>query len=75
MLHRDAEHVALQSADIQVVVHAIPQHIADTFEISVPPTPRGSPAMSQLAEPDPSSIESTSQGSALTPLPYHTLSL
>ncbi len=40
VLHSDAEYAVLQSPDIQLVVHAIPQHIASTFEISVPPAPR-----------------------------------
>lgn len=40
VLHSDAEYAVLQSPDIQVVVHAIPPHIASTFEILVPPTPR-----------------------------------
>lgn len=40
VLHADAEYAVVQSPDIQLVVHAIPMHIASTFEISVPPTPR-----------------------------------
>lgn len=40
VLHSDAVYAVLQSPDIQVVVHAIPQYIASTFEISVPPSPR-----------------------------------
>jgi predicted enzyme related to lactoylglutathione lyase len=40
VLHIDAEYSVLQSPDIQLVVHAIPEHIASTFEISVPPAPR-----------------------------------
>lgn len=40
VLHADDEYAVLQSPDIQLVVHAIPQHIASTFEISVPPAPR-----------------------------------
>ena len=39
-LHARPELIVLQSADIQLVIHAIPAHIADTFEISVPPEPR-----------------------------------
>lgn len=36
-LHADAEYAVLQSADIQIVVHAIPAHIADSVQISTPP--------------------------------------
>ncbi len=36
-VHADAEYAVLQSADIQIVVHAIPAHIADLVQISTPP--------------------------------------
>ena len=39
-LHAEPEYVVLQSADIQLVVHAIPAHVASTFEIASPPEPR-----------------------------------
>jgi predicted enzyme related to lactoylglutathione lyase len=39
-LHADAEHHVLQSPDLQLVIHAIPPHIASTFTIASPPEPR-----------------------------------
>jgi predicted enzyme related to lactoylglutathione lyase len=36
----DAEHHVLESSDFQLVVHAIPPHIASTFTIASPPEPR-----------------------------------
>lgn len=39
-LAQDAEHHVLENADLQLVIHAIPAHIASTFEIAVPPEPR-----------------------------------
>ena len=40
LLVADAEHHVIESADIQLVIHAIPAHIAATFEIATPPEPR-----------------------------------
>lgn len=40
VLAADHEHVVLATADQQVVVHAIPAVIADTFTIAVPPVLR-----------------------------------
>lgn len=36
----DSEHVVLESDALQLVVHAIPKHIADTFTIASPPEVR-----------------------------------
>ena len=36
----DLQHQVLESEDIQLVMHAIPQHIADTITLSNPPAPR-----------------------------------
>jgi predicted enzyme related to lactoylglutathione lyase len=40
LLSADAEHHVIESADIQLIIHAIPPHIAATFEIATPPVPR-----------------------------------
>jgi predicted enzyme related to lactoylglutathione lyase len=40
LLHRDAEHHVIESDDMQLIIHAIPPHIAATFTISSPPAPR-----------------------------------
>lgn len=39
-LHSDPEYVILQLPEIQLVIHAIPAHIACTFEIASPPEAR-----------------------------------
>ena len=36
-LARDAQHHVLESGDMQLVIHAIPEHIARTFSIATPP--------------------------------------
>lgn len=40
VLHADSEHKVLQSADAQLIIHAIPAEFADTIVIAVPPMPR-----------------------------------
>jgi predicted enzyme related to lactoylglutathione lyase len=40
VVHADSEHKVLQSADAQLIIHAIPQHIADGIVINSPPEPR-----------------------------------
>lgn len=40
LLAADAEHHVLESADIQLIVHAIPPHVAETIAVSTPPVPR-----------------------------------
>lgn len=40
MLHGDAEHHVIESADFQLIIHAIPPQIAATFTIATPPEPR-----------------------------------
>jgi predicted enzyme related to lactoylglutathione lyase len=44
-LHDDAEHVVLQSADLQLVVHAIPARYAAQITLSQPPEPREDQAL------------------------------
>lgn len=39
-LHASPDHVVLESADLQLVIHGIPPHIAATFEISSAPEKR-----------------------------------
>lgn len=39
-LHEDAEHAVLQSPDVQLVIHAIPAHIASSISVESPPEPR-----------------------------------
>ncbi|HEY1091342.1 MAG TPA: VOC family protein [Burkholderiaceae bacterium] len=45
LLHADAEHHVIESADMQLIVHAIPSHIASTFTIASPPEPREAQAI------------------------------
>ncbi len=40
LLNADAEHHVMESADFQLILHAIPPHIAATVEIATPPEPR-----------------------------------
>ncbi len=40
LLNASTDMHVLESADFQLLIHAIPPHIASTFEISVPPEPR-----------------------------------
>lgn len=40
LLASDDDHHVLESDDIQLVIHAIPAHIASTFEVATPPVPR-----------------------------------
>ena len=40
LLIADSEHHVIESADFQLVIHAIPAHVAATFEIATPPAPR-----------------------------------
>lgn len=40
VLQADADHQVLQSADGQLIIHAIPPHIAQTITLSTPPEPR-----------------------------------
>jgi len=39
-IHTKPELIVLQSPDMQLVIHAIPAHLAETFEITSPPQPR-----------------------------------
>jgi predicted enzyme related to lactoylglutathione lyase len=40
VLRADDEHHVIESADMQLIIHAIPPHIAATFTIASPPQPR-----------------------------------
>jgi predicted enzyme related to lactoylglutathione lyase len=40
LLLADSEHHVIESEDIQLVIHAIPEHLASTITISSPPVPR-----------------------------------
>lgn len=40
LLKADAEHQVIESADFQLIIHAIPAPIAETIRISAPPEPR-----------------------------------
>jgi predicted enzyme related to lactoylglutathione lyase len=40
LLHAGDGYHVIESADMQLVVHAIPAHIASTIEIASPPAPR-----------------------------------
>jgi len=40
LLHADEDHQVIESADLQLIIHAIPAHIASTFTIATPPQPR-----------------------------------
>ncbi|QUY44273.1 hypothetical protein HRE53_21740 [Acaryochloris sp. 'Moss Beach'] len=44
-VHQSDEYVVLQSSDIQLIIHAIPQHIAKGITISSPPEPREQTAL------------------------------
>jgi predicted enzyme related to lactoylglutathione lyase len=40
VLHADPEHRVLQAADVQLVIHAIPEQYSESIAIQVPPEPR-----------------------------------
>lgn len=44
-VHASDDLVVLQSPDLQLVLHAIPRHIADDIVIDVPPQPREDAAL------------------------------
>ena len=39
-VHSERDHIVLESPQCQLVVHAIPKKVADSIEITVPPTRR-----------------------------------
>ena len=45
VLSVDREHHVIESADVQLVIHAIPSHIAASFAITTPPEPREAQAI------------------------------
>ena len=45
VLHADAEHRVLQSADAQLIIHAIPPAYAADIQIRTPPEPRQAQAI------------------------------
>lgn len=40
VIHTDSEHQVLQSADAQLIIHAVPPEFASAIVISQPPVPR-----------------------------------
>ncbi|MFT3800998.1 MAG: glyoxalase/bleomycin resistance/dioxygenase family protein [Burkholderiaceae bacterium] len=40
VLHSDEDHRVLQSPDVQLIIHAIPQQYASAIVIEIPPVPR-----------------------------------
>lgn len=40
VLHADQEHRILQSADVQLIIHAIPPQYSSAIVIEIPPAPR-----------------------------------
>ncbi|MBD1210408.1 MAG: glyoxalase/bleomycin resistance/dioxygenase family protein [Ignavibacteria bacterium] len=44
-IHESEDLTVLQSASLQLIVHAIPQHIAATIDITSPPQPREDTAL------------------------------
>jgi predicted enzyme related to lactoylglutathione lyase len=40
LLHADHDHHVIESADMQLIIHAIPSQIAATIDIASPPEPR-----------------------------------
>lgn len=45
LLHADREHHVIESADMQLIIHAMPPSIAATVSITVPPEPRTAQAI------------------------------
>ncbi len=45
VVHSDEEHRVLQSPDVQLIIHAIPQQYASSIVIDVPPVPRDEQAI------------------------------
>ncbi|NBY59178.1 MAG: hypothetical protein EBQ52_03255 [Synechococcaceae bacterium LLD_019] len=45
LVHSDEEHRVLQSPDVQLIIHAIPQQYASSIVIDVPPVPRDEQAI------------------------------
>lgn len=45
LLHADAEHQVIESADLQLIIHAIPPQIAAGIAIASPPEPRAGQAI------------------------------
>lgn len=43
--HAEPDHEVIESADLQLVIHAIPPQIADTITIDTPPQPRDEQAI------------------------------
>ena len=39
-VHQDADHAVIENPDLQLVVHGLPDHIAQQIALSTPPTPR-----------------------------------
>jgi len=43
--HAERDHIVLQAPQFELVVHAIPKRVADSFEITVPPERRSETAI------------------------------
>ena len=61
VLVKDTTHHVLENQDCQLIIHAIPEHIARTFEIAVPPLPREEQAIKLFF-----TVPSLGQGERLT---------
>jgi len=64
VVHRDSDHIVLNSEDFQLVIHAIPKQIADTIAIAVPPEIREDTAI-KLCLPVSSIAEARAKAVAL----------
>ena len=62
--HAESDHVVLESADMQLVVHGIPKRIADRIEIGDPPEVREETPI-KLFFPVPSLAEARAKASEL----------
>jgi len=60
VLHSDEEHRVLQSPDVQLIIHAIPQQYTSAIVIQVPPVPREEQAVKPFF-----TVESLSAAEAL----------
>lgn len=63
-VHSESDHIVLASAPIELVIHAIPKAIADSFEITVPPERRSETAI-KLYFPVASIAEARARAAAL----------
>ncbi|GAB3359420.1 VOC family protein [Lysobacter tyrosinilyticus] len=64
VVHAESDHVVLESGNFQLIIHAIPEHIASSIAISVPPIVREEQAI-KLLFPVPSLTQARSVASLL----------